>query len=289
MFFIFLSSLCTVSSANSVEYKVQIGADGTAVLDVTQITDSSFSYDTIKRFTTNLTLLVEKTEEKCGRQMNAWVDEVSIIPQSNYVLVKYKLIWKNFSRIESTKIIVGDVFQIENFFSFLFGDGAIYFTYPHEYDFTSAMPKPDEIDYTLRTLKWLSAERFSSKNPYIVFTKSTSNMFLESVLIYAIPASISAALLFTLLYIKRRRRMEKMIKPKFPQHIEVENAEEKVIRTIKAAGGCLYQSQIVEQCKFSKAKTSQLLSALEKRGIIRRQKRGRDKIVVLVKKEGEKS
>jgi uncharacterized membrane protein len=272
-----------------VEYKVQIGADGTAVLDVTQLAESSFSYDTIKRFTTNLTFLVEKAKEKCGRQMNAWVDEVSIIPQSNYVLVKYKLIWKNFSRIESTKIIVGDVFQVENFFSYLFGDGAIYFTYPHEYDFTSAMPKPDEIDYAHGSLKWLSAERFSSQNPYIVFTKSTSNMFLESVLIYAIPASISAALLFTLLYIKRRRRMEKMIEPKFPQPIEVENAEEKVIRTIKAAGGCLYQSQIVEQCKFSKAKTSQLLSALEKRGIIRRQKRGRDKIVVLVEKEGEKS
>jgi uncharacterized membrane protein len=272
-----------------VEYKVQIGVDGSAVLDVTQLAESGFSYNTIQRFTTNLTILVEKAEEKCGRQMNAWIDEVNIIPQNNYVLVKYKLTWKNFSRIENSKIIVGDVFQVENFFSYLFGDGAIYFTYPHEYDFTSAMPKPDEIDYTLRTLKWLSAERFSSQNPYIVFTKSTSNMFLESVLIYAIPTSLTAALLFTLFYFKRRKRMEKVIEPKFPRHIEVENAEEKVIRTIRSAGGCLYQSQIAEQCKFSKAKTSQLLSALEKRGIIRRRKRGRDKIVVLAEKGGEKS
>ena len=288
-FLIFLSSLCTVSSANSVEYKVQIGVDGSAVLDVTQLAESGFSYNTIQRFTTNLTILVEKAEEKCGRQMNAWIDEVNIIPQNNYVLVKYKLTWKNFSRIENSKIIVGDVFQVENFFSYLFGDGAIYFTYPHEYDFTSAVPKPDEIDYTLGTLKWLSAERFSSQNPYIVFTKSTSNMFLESVLIYAIPTSLTAALLFTLFYFKRRKRMEKVIEPKFPRHIEVENAEEKVIRTIRSAGGCLYQSQIAEQCKFSKAKTSQLLSALEKRGIIRRRKRGRDKIVVLAEKGGEKS
>jgi len=290
-FLIFLFSLCTAGSANSVEYKVQISVDGSAVLDVIQLAESGFSYDTIQRLTTNLTILVEKAEEKCGRQMNAWVDEVNIVPQSNYVLVKYKLTWKNFSRIENTKIIVGDVFQVENFFTYLFGDGAIYFTYPHEYDFTSALPKPDEIDNTLRTLKWLSAERFSSQNPYIVFTKSTSDMFLESVLIYvyAIPAPLSVALLFTFLYIRHQKRMKKVVEPKFHQHIEIENAEEKVIRTIKAAGGCLYQSQIVEQCKFSKAKTSQLLSALEKKGIIRRQKRGRDKIVVLVEKEGEKS
>jgi DNA-binding MarR family transcriptional regulator len=278
-----------VSSANSVEYKVQIGVDVSAVLDVTQLVESGFSYDTIQRLKTNLTILVEKAEEKCGRQMNAWIDEVNIIPQNNYVLVKYKLMWKNFSRFENSKIIVGDVFQVENFFSYLFGDGAIYFSYPHEYDLTSAVPKPDEADYSLRTLKWFSAERFSSQNPYIIFTKSSSNMFLESVLIYAIPISLSAASLITLFYFKRRKSIEKVIEPKFPQHIGVENAEEKIIRTIRAAGGCLFQSQITEQCKFSKAKTSQLLSALEKRGIIRRQKRGRDKLVILAEKGGEKS
>jgi DNA-binding MarR family transcriptional regulator len=272
-----------------VEYKVQIGSDGSAVLDVTQLAESGFSYNTIQVFTTNFTILVEKAEEKCGRQMNAWIEEVNIIPQNNYVLVKYKLMWKNFSRFENSKIIVGDVFQVENFFSYLFGDGAIYFSYPPEYDLTSAIPKPDEADYSLRTLKWLSAERFSSQNPNIFFTKSSSDMFLETVLMYAIPPFLSAALLFTLFYFKRRKRIEKVIEPESSQHIEVENAEEKVIRTIRAAGGCLYQSQIAEQCKFSKAKTSQLLSALEKRGIIRRQKRGRDKVVVLAEKGGEKS
>ena len=41
------------------------------------------------------------------------------------------------------------------------------------------------------------------------------------------------------------------------------------------------QSAIVEQTKFSKAKTSQLLTSLEKRGNITRYKKGRDKIVNL--------
>jgi len=42
-----------------------------------------------------------------------------------------------------------------------------------------------------------------------------------------------------------------------------------------------YQSAIIEQCKFSKTKTSELLSAMEKKGIVRRHKKGRDKIVNL--------
>jgi uncharacterized membrane protein len=49
------------------------------------------------------------------------------------------------------------------------------------------------------------------------------------------------------------------------------------------------QSEITEQCRFSKAKTSQLLSDLEGRGIITRYKKGRDKIVSLKERvKGEK-
>jgi uncharacterized membrane protein len=46
------------------------------------------------------------------------------------------------------------------------------------------------------------------------------------------------------------------------------------------------QSDITEQLRFSKAKTSQLLSGLEKRGLVTRYKSGRDKIVTL--KDGAK-
>jgi uncharacterized membrane protein len=41
------------------------------------------------------------------------------------------------------------------------------------------------------------------------------------------------------------------------------------------------QSDIKDNFRFSKAKTSQLLAALEKRGAITRYKNGRDKIVNL--------
>ena len=46
-------------------------------------------------------------------------------------------------------------------------------------------------------------------------------------------------------------------------------------------GGSVNQSIIAERCQFSKAKTSQLLSALEQKGVVIRHKKGRDKIVIL--------
>ena len=61
----------------------------------------------------------------------------------------------------------------------------------------------------------------------------------------------------------------------------VETDEDKIIKIIKSSGGTVHQSAITEQTRFSKAKTSQLLTALEQKGVVTRHKRGRDKIVTL--------
>jgi uncharacterized membrane protein len=64
----------------------------------------------------------------------------------------------------------------------------------------------------------------------------------------------------------------------------VETEEGKILKLLKSSSGSLRQSAIVEQCRFSKAKTSQLLALLEKKGIITRYKNGRDKIVNLTER-----
>jgi uncharacterized membrane protein len=72
----------------------------------------------------------------------------------------------------------------------------------------------------------------------------------------------------------------------------VESEEGKILRALQASGGSAYQSAITDQCRFSKSKTSQLLTALEKRGVVIRYKKGRDKIVTLTeqwKTKGELS
>jgi uncharacterized membrane protein len=64
-----------------------------------------------------------------------------------------------------------------------------------------------------------------------------------------------------------------------------ETDEEKIMKILKAGGGTVRQSMITDQCRFSKAKTSQLLTSLEQRGVIIRVKKGRDKIVSLNNKK----
>jgi len=68
----------------------------------------------------------------------------------------------------------------------------------------------------------------------------------------------------------------------------IESDEEKIIKVIRNSGGVLNQTAIAEQCRFSKAKTSQLLASLEQKGVIKRFKKGRDKIVTLAEKQNKR-
>ena len=93
----------------------------------------------------------------------------------------------------------------------------------------------------------------------------------------------AAAILSSLgFYIFRRRRTAKPAPVAIAaEPVEFETEEGKILKLLKSSGGSMRQSAIVEQCKFSKAKTSQLLAVLEKNGSITRYKKGRDKIVNL--------
>ncbi|MCS7138994.1 MAG: MarR family transcriptional regulator, partial [Crenarchaeota archaeon] len=57
--------------------------------------------------------------------------------------------------------------------------------------------------------------------------------------------------------------------------------EELILRILRNSGGRLLQKQIKEATGFSKAKTSMVLSELQKKGLIRKIKRGREYIVEL--------
>lgn len=73
------------------------------------------------------------------------------------------------------------------------------------------------------------------------------------------------------------------VKPSSISQFGILDDEEKIIRLLKSAGGRLLQSNIAKQLKFSKSKTSNLLKMMEVEGKIRRERKGRDKIVILIK------
>jgi uncharacterized membrane protein len=279
-----------VLGANQLEYSIQVLNDGSATWTVTQTLGINSSIETLETLQNRITLLANASENVTGRAMVASADSVTFTASGSYVEAVYKFQWENFSKIEGEQIIIGDVFQVSNFFSqYLYGDGAVYMSYPAEYVVVGPVqPEPSTQNDSIQLLSWLGTADFNGSTRIVLEEKSAnaglSGSLEEDVVLIMILAAIAAGSVG--FYMSRNNRKKKM---RAPERAELrslpgmESDEEKAVKLIKSSGGSLRQSAITDQLGFSKAKTSQLLAVLEHKGVIRRYKRGRDKIVVLVK------
>ena len=292
----FLIILLTVFSCigqskiqGQVEYNITLHKDGSALWRITQILDINASSDSLWSFQKKVLLLVNVAQNATGREMAIDLNRLSVTSYFSYETstkkVEYQFYWINFSQLSSREIIVGDVFSVKDFFNdMLYGDGSLYIKYPSDYEVKEASPKPDELTTSLHTLKWISAQAFCRGKPKIILNefetvKPSANISqIISYLILAI--SLTFASFFA--YLKIRNKHQKMKSDKALNLSRIESDEEKILRILKASGGRTLQSLIVKQCGFSKAKTSQLLTTLEKKGVIKRLRRGRNKIVMLI-------
>jgi uncharacterized membrane protein len=283
----------TVSGEYQVEYNIQIQKDGTATWTITQ-TGTSIQASPITLYNTfngKVTLIMEKAENKTGRAMEIANPKIDINVLGSYTVVKYQFDWINFSKTENTKIIVGDVFEVENFFQNLLGEGTVCITYPPQYKVESVSPPPHQQNESLQMLEWYGTKDFKIGEPSIILKEKTASesadIIKQNAILIVSLAVLSIAVpltIYTITHQKKRRKIstEKQEQPIVPQ---MESDEDKIIRLLKSAGGSLYQSEITKQTKFSRAKTSKLLGALENKGIIKRYRKGRDKIVTLTKEQ----
>jgi uncharacterized membrane protein len=242
-------------------------------------------------FQSRLSSLINATESITGRNMTGILDSITFAPSGSYAVVEYKFQWMNFSKKEDSEIIIGDVFQVKDFFDQLYGDGQVDITYPSQYVIESKTePFPYIENDSSRTLVWPGTDDFKDGNPTIVLIESSSTSgFLEAwqnMILIAGLSVLAAGSLMGFYAFKLRKKKEKEITTKLEvSSLGIESNEDRIVKTLRSSGGSLSQSAMAEQCKFSKAKTSQLLTALENNGIVTRYKRGRDKIVVLNERE----
>jgi len=282
----------TVYGEGQIEYTIQIDSEGSATWIIVQVVDINASLDTWEEFHNRVASLVEAAKNKTGREMTAEVESMSFTPSGSYVVVEYKFNWKNFGKTENTKIIIGDVFQAENFFLQLYGDGEVYITYPSEYIIETVSPPPYERDDTHQTLRWLGTNDFTNGLPSIILKeKSVTPGFWETlqqnavIIVSLVLIAAGTPVGFYVFKRHKKREKETVKTPELPRLPGIESAEERIVKVLKSSGGTLYQSAIADQCKFSKAKTSQLLATLEGKGIVSRYKKGRDKIVVFIEQD----
>ena len=71
--------------------------------------------------------------------------------------------------------------------------------------------------------------------------------------------------------------------PEEPPITSIQDDREKLLSLLRARGGMMYQRDVGRSLGFSKSKTTSLLSALEREGLIVREKRGREKLVRLAR------
>jgi uncharacterized membrane protein len=289
------SSLNAANAQEFVQYKVQVNVDGSASWTITQASGLNGTIDTWKGFQERVSYLVSSVANQFQRTMAVDPNSLQLntIWENQSQTTEYQFTWLNFSILQGNHIVFGDVFRLNGFFSKLYGDGELKVVFPLNYTFSSVSPQPNGGNSSPDTLDWLGTDFFVNGNPLIVLIPSapspspTQTANAAGLSLYAFVGSgiaVAAVAFSVVFYLLRRGRDPKAaisptgLPPTMPI---VESEEGKILKTLQASGGSAYQSAITEQCRFSKSKTSQLLTALEKRGVVRRYKKGRDKIVTL--------
>jgi uncharacterized membrane protein len=269
-----------------IEYKVKINNDNSAGWVVTKVSDVNAPIDTWEGFQTRIFSLVESASISTGREMA--IDENSL--QINTTIssasktTEYMFVWQNFSVNSNGKLEFGDVFGVSGFFNQLYGEASLQISYPSTFIVKSVTPEPNIPDDSAHTLKYRTQELANNKVSIILTDQPIENTQSGIPQQYAIIGAVSAiaAVASSIgLYIFKRRKANAKTNTNatLAATVKIESEEDKILNILRASGNAMRQSDITEQCRFSKAKTSQLLAALEKSGVITRYKKGRDKIV----------
>lgn len=296
IFSIVLLQCETVQGEYQLEYAIEVQNDGSATWTIEQKGVSiQPSFDT---FVKNVSLLVDTVKEKTQRYMSTENLKMNASFLGSYKVVTYEFRWTEFAYIENSRITIGDAFKVKNFFSYLYGDGAVCIIYPEGYTVESVSPQPHEWKDSIQMLEWYGIEDFEIGEPKVVLTEKSASGFMDiigrnSVLIFSLLALISGGSI-SLYYFRFRKKKivskgTKPQMPEFPRTLGIEDDEEKVVNLLRAAGGRLYQSTIADRCEFSRSKTSKLLKIMEDKEKIRREEKGREKIVTLLEEvKGDK-
>ncbi len=281
--------LYTANCQNYVTYSIHLYTDGSALWKITNFADVNDQVDTWTNFQNKALNLIDSAKSKTNRNMA--VDEnsmqINTTISSESKTTEYSFLWQNFSIIQNNQIIFGDVFAVDYFFSQLYGDAAIQINYPSTFSVKSVTPTPYQRDDSAKIMEWARTQDLVNGQTNIILTSAPENSNQNQWQQYAIIGFIvlAGAAVFSVGFFAFKRR-KKTVKALLAAPSELETEEDKILKLLNSSGTSLRQSAIVERCRFSKAKTSQLLTILENKGKITRHKKGRDKIVTL-KQTGE--
>ena len=285
-FLLLLLPLHAAQGQNYFEYNIQIKNDGSSVWTITQFSSANATVETFDVFQQKIFNLVDSAASITNREMTIDQNSLQINTtiSSESKTTEYTFVWLNFSIVQDDKISFGDVFQVTNFFDQLYGDAALQVNYPSDFSIKLVTPEPYERQDSADILKWSRTQDLVTNTVSVVLTSNSQDGTSPSNgwQIYAVVAVVFAVgAILSVLGVYMFKRRKNIAASGTPAESALMSEEDKVLKLLKSSGGRMRQSEITEQTRFSKAKTSQFLAALEEKGRITRYKNGRDKIVTL--------
>jgi uncharacterized membrane protein len=289
--------------------QVEVSADGSATWVVqmktvllTQDDEAAFyeylNITSVEQISSHFHSIADQASLITGRSMrieNLEVNaNISTAGLSTEGIIQYQFDWIGFAgQSGDGGIKIGDALSGAMDLS---REDELTIIYPSGYSVVSIYPLPDNTEASERALTWFGPRNFGGGEPHLLLEKENSSwtdaIMSNIPLLVVIATAFSTGLLGYFLGAKRART-NKSTKPNgssLQSHssLGAEDDEQKVVKLLTAAGGRMYQSAIGEQGGFSKSKASELMSAMESKGIVSRRKIGRGKLVTLVGKQEAK-
>lgn len=295
IFFLIIALAVPAAYANvsdHVQYEIRINQDGSASWKLIQVTDLDSPLIGWEEFEQKLHTMIDTEKTVTGRDMSLDLKSIEMSTELNWETysktVEWNFIWQNFSITTENQIVFGDVFEADVFGS-LYGDGELYITYPDIYILKSVYPLPNEQNDETYRLHWFRTKDFTTNPSVELELRSeysdqleTSTIIIAVIICAAAFVAIAAFLLFN----KRNKQKDKFIqKTPVKEWQQVRDSKEEVLELIKSSGGKIKQSEISKKLRYSRAKTSLLLAEMEKNNQVKRDKKGKNKIVYINNKK----
>ncbi len=199
-----------------------------------------------------------------------------------FSIIRYGFEWKNFSRIESSNILIGDAFSEGMMLS---SDNVLIIKIPKGYDVRSASPDFDRRDGDILVWDSRAFRSFNRGEPSLILSPAGKGQVSWSIIITVMFVLVSGA---SVVVWRRRRSIygdknDSSLAPDSRTAREDIWGEEMTEQYLVKCGGQAYQSDIVTESGLSKSKISSILSNMKKEGRIIKIKKGKENIIRLVK------
>lgn len=255
---------------------------------IQKIHDENQSQKDIIEFRERIAWFIRSAEKFSNRSMEAEKFNISYdtvkTPFDVFSIIRYSFEWKNFSRMDSEKISIGDAFSEGMVLS---SDNVLVIKIPEGYDVQDIYPGFDKRDGNRLIWDGTLIRSFSKGEPALVLTRTGFSQITLLLILVSIAVAISGSVVF----LKRRHDLiydiNKNTSPAPGTGIEVDdsNDEEKMIEQLLIkSGGQAYQSEIVKQSGLSKSKISTVLTNMKKTGQIVKIRKGKENLIRLVDK-----